>query len=510
MPTARCWTELRGGADDLGALLRLRSTSLDGRTRRRLRMAGLLLLGLTTLVVLGPAYLVGEERPRAGAILAVLPSMSLVFLALAAISAAASGGGREVIPREQLVAYPLSSTVEHFGALLLAPLNIGWLLQAWALLGATSYALGPQRWWAYQLPIVLWIVLATALGQIAGWLVEGVRRGPHGIVAVRVLAGAVAALGIVLAGTGSVTAVLDRSPTRALLLAALDGSAGRWSELLLPVGVLLVAIPAAVVIGIGPARWALGRPMREELRLESGRHPARRDPRTDFGMVLRVDRASVFRSVPLRRGLLMLALLPGLVAVAGSLEWRMLAILPGLVASGAALLFGVNTWCLDGRGALWRESLPLAPQVAYWSRAWVLFEVLLGAALLTALLGASRAGNPTGAELAAVLGATLVVSVQVVGASMRWSIQRPFAVDLRSARATPAPPVVMASYSARLAAVTTVTGLVFYGAATLPGPQYPVALAVPMLAWSTYRLARSASVWDDPVRRSLVVTTVSA
>lgn len=510
MPTARCWTELRHGVEDLGALLRLRSTSLDPRARRRLRGAGLLLLALTVLVVLGPAYLVGEERPRAGAILAVLPSMSLVFLGLAAVSAAASGGGRELVPREQLVAYPVDSTAEHFGALLLAPLNIGWLLQAWALLGATSYALGPQRWWAYQLPMLLWIVVATALGQVVGWLVEGVRRGPHGIAAVRVLAGVVAALGLLLAGTGSVTAVLDRSPTRALLFAVLDGSAGRWSELAWALGALLVAVPLVVLAGVVPARWALGRPMREELRLEAGRHPARRDPRTDFAMVLRVDRASVLRSVPLRRGLLMLALLPGLVAVAGSLEWRMLTILPGLVASGAALLFGVNTWCLDGRGALWRESLPLVPQVAFWSRAWVLGEVLVGAGLLTAVLGASRAGAPTGAELAAVLAAVLVVSIQVVGASMRWSIRRPFAVDLRSARATPAPPVVMASYSARLALVTTLTGLVFYGAATLPGPQYPVALALPMLAWSAFRLARSAKAWDDPVRRAVVVTTVSA
>ena len=50
---------------------------------------------------------------------------------------------------------------------------------------------------------------------------------------------------------------------------------------------------------------------------------------------------------------------------------------------------------------------------------------------------------------------------------MRWSIARPFAVDLRSARATPAPPVVMAGYSARLAVVTTMTGLVFSGLAEL-------------------------------------------
>ena len=57
----------------------------------------------------------------------------------------------------------------------------------------------------------------------------------------------------------------------------------------------------------------------------------------------------------------MLALMPGLIAFGGQLGWDRLTILPGLVASGAALLFGVNTWCLDARGALWRESLPVAP-----------------------------------------------------------------------------------------------------------------------------------------------------
>ena len=145
----------------------------------------------------------------------------------------------------------------------------------------------------------------------------------------------------------------------------------------------------------------------------------------------------------------------------------MLTVLPGLVASGGALLFGVNTWCLDGRGALWRESLPVPPGVAFAARAVVLFEVLLCSALATLALAALRAGRPTAPEITALVCSTLVVSAQVVAASMRWSIARPFSVDLRSARATPAPPVVMAGYSARLALATTMTGLVFSGLAEL-------------------------------------------
>ena len=85
----------------------------------------------------------------------------------------------------------------------------------------------------------------------------------------------------------------------------------------------------------------------------------------------------MWRSVPLRRGMMVLALMPGAVALAGALEWRMLTMLPGLVASGGALLFGVNAWCLDGRGALLRDSLPVSPRISFLSRTVVLTEVLL-------------------------------------------------------------------------------------------------------------------------------------
>jgi hypothetical protein len=249
--------------------------------------------------------------------------------------------------------------------------------------------------------------------------------------------------------------------------------------------------------------------MREELRLESGRHPARPSAGSDFMMMLRIDRGAVWRSVPLRRGLMVLALMPGGVALAGNLEWQMLTILPGLVASGCALLFGVNTWCLDGRGALWRDSLPVAPRVMFLSRSVVLTEVLLCTAAVTLCLAALRAGQPTTAEIVALICSTLVVTAQVVAAGMRWSIARPFAVDLRSARATPAPPVVMAGYSARLAVATTVTGLVFSGLAQLDDVRYAVSVAVILLLWSAYRLERAAQRWQDPVIRSRVVSTVA-
>ena len=227
---------------------------------------------------------------------------------------------------------------------------------------------------------------------------------------------------------------------------------------------------AAVVLGILPAHLASRRTPRDEQRLESESRQPLSMPRSDLLALLRTDRSSVWRTVPMRRGMMVLAIGPGLVAIAGNLPWPTMTVLPGLVASGGALLFGVNVWCLDGRGGLWRESLPVSPGLVFAARAIVLGEFLLLASAITIALASLRAGMPAPAELTALLCTWVVVTVQVVAAALRWSAQRPYAVDLRSARATPAPAVLMVVYSARLAVSTTLTGLVFSGLARVPDP----------------------------------------
>ncbi len=504
------FTELRRARQDLGSLLAFRRSALSRTHSRRLWWAAALALVLTAAAMIGPAYLGGDfPRERSGSLLALMPSMAVGFLALAIFSAVASGGGREVVPRDQAVAFPVSTTTDHLGALLMAPLNIAWFAQAWTLFGIASYALGPEKLWAYQLPLLLWVLASTAMAQIFGWLAEGVRRGRNGIVTFRLIVAVVFGWVASLIMTGVLAGVLDRSPTIWLLTWMLDGASGRWLEWSVGVAVLLGLGLGSALLGAVPARWALHRPMREELRLESGRHRVRPNPSSDLAMLLRVDRSAVWRSVPLRRGLAVLALMPGVVALAGDLEWRMLTVLPGLVASGAALLFGVNTWCLDGRGALWRASLPVSPRLSFYARALVLLEVLTASAAITLVLAALRAGRPTAAELVALLCATAVVAVQVVAAGMRWSIARPFSVDLRSARATPAPPVVMAGYSARLALATTMTGLLFSGLARVSDVRVTLFLTLLLLLWSTWRLERAAGRWEDPVTRSRVIATVA-
>jgi hypothetical protein len=249
---------------------------------------------------------------------------------------------------------------------------------------------------------------------------------------------------------------------------------------------------------------------RDEARMETDLHQPRPAARTVIGTLIRSDRASVWRSVPMRRGMMVLAIGPGLVAIFGNLPWPSMTILPGLVASGGALLFGVNAWCLDGRGALWRENLPTAPTMLFDARTYVLAEFLASASLLTIAIGALRAGVPNAQEFSALVCTLLVVLLQVVGASMRWSLAHPYPVDLRSARATPAPPAAMVGYSARLALCTTVTSLFFSGLAHVPDWRASVMLALPCLIWSGIRLVRTRRRWEDPMSRAIVVTTTAA
>jgi len=517
VPTATSWTDRTDWADWTGPLRDarhlVRFRLAQNRHPRRMRLMMGALVALTVVVTVVPAYLPGAAdyaHGRAFDLLLLLPSAYAGFLGLATVSAVASGGGRELVPREEAVAWPIGPATDHAGALLMAPLNIAWLLQSWLLLGATAYAVGPGSLALTQPIALLWLALATALAQLAAWAMEAIRRGPYGVLLTRLILGVVALAALVLVVSGRLTGVLDQLPTVrlvAVIAAARSGLSWGWAA---AVVVLIVATVATVLLGVLPARLALRRPARDEQRLETGHYPPRRHPRSDVLAMMRVDRASVWRAVSLRRGVFLLAAAPGLVALSGNLEWELLTVLPGLVASGAALLFGVNAWCLDGRGTLWRDSLPAEPAAAFAARVLVLLELLLASSGATLLLAGLRAGKPTVPEIAALLCCWLVVALQVVSLSMRWSVRQPYAVDLRSARATPAPPMVMVGYSARLAVSTTLTGLVFSGVAQLPDWQLAPLVAVPFISIAGIRLIRARDAWLDPVVRSQVVAAVAA
>lgn len=516
MPTAPSLTERlvfrRAGREiarairDVGHLVHFRSTTV--RRPAAFVSVGGVFLGVTALAAVLPAMVEGAGSSQGYALdaLLLLPTVMAGFLALAIAAAVASGGGRELLSREHAVAYPVSPTTDHLGALLLAPLNIAWLIQAWLVLGATAYAVEARHLAAAQIGMVVWLAACTAVGQVVAWTMEAIRRHRHGILVVRSLGLLVAAVAVALQLTGNMSAFLDSLSTRWVAVGLVDGFSPRW---LLTVGLELAALVVAVALGAIPAHVAARRTPRDELRVESGSYPARSMPRSGVSALVRIDRGSVWRAVPMRRGLAVLAIGPGLVALAGGLEWNQMTILPGLVASGGALLFGVNAWCLDSRGVLWRESLPVAAWAVFAARAWVLAEFLLAASFVTLVLAGLRAGVPTVSELTALLCTWIVVVLQVVSAAMRWSSRRPFAVDMRSARATPAPPVVMVGYSTKLAVTTTLTSLIFYALARLPHPEVSILMALPFLVWSLIRMLHARDAWVDPVVRARVVTTVA-
>ena len=490
---------------DVGYLLRFRA----GTVRHPwLSAFGVVLLGgVSAAIAIGPSYLPGAgTSERALDLLVVLPTALLAFVFVSIVSAAASGGGRELIPRDPAAIHPISPTTDHLGALLLTPLNIAWLLQAWALMGVTAYAVGNGLVLGAQVIVVLWLAAGTALGQMVAWSLEGFRRVPHGIAGIRLLNVIVLGVALGLQLTDRLIAVFDQVPTVRIVIAMVEPLTYLWFS---TVAVLFAALVFFVALGAVPAHIAAYRTPRDELRSESGRYAARRSPTSDLGALVRADRASVWRAVPMRRGVVVLALGPGIVAVLGNLQWSSMTVLPGLVASGGALLYGVNVWCLDSRGALWRESLPVDPRTVFDARALVLAEFLLVASVMTVAVAAIRAGIPSGPEMTALFSTLVVVTVQVVGASMRWSAKRPYAVDLRSARATPAPPSMMVAYSARLALSTTVTGL-FYSALS-QSDEWSLSLlfAVVMVAWSGLRLLRARRLWCDPLQRARVITAVS-
>jgi hypothetical protein len=514
VPTVPFSTSLHQAAravTDVRHLLWFRTAAV--RRKRAARVAVLVFAAITLAAAFVPAYLPGAgdvDHGPARDYLIILPSALAGMLVLAIVSAVASGGGRELLSHEHGVAFPVSPTTDHLGALLLAPLNIAWLLQTWTLLGVTAYGLGAHLVVGAQFVALLWVVAATALAQVLAWTMEAIRRSDNGVLIVRTLGVTVAALAVWLQLAGHLISVLDRIPTTQVVLGMIAAREGQSLRFVLTALALLAVIVVAVVGGAAPAHLAARRSPRDEIRAETGARQARRTPRSDLLALLRVDRASVWRAVPMRRGMLVLAVGPGIVALAGDLDWDTMTILPGLVASGGALLFGVNAWCLDARGTLWRESLPVDPTSVFTARGLVLTEWLMAASGLTLVLASLRAGLPAPHELTALLCTWVVVTVQVVGASLRWSNKSPFSVDMRSARATPAPPVLMVGYSARLALSTTLTGLVFSGMARLPYWNLSIAVAIPFLAWSLVRLAWVRREWLDPFQRARVVMTVAA
>jgi hypothetical protein len=493
----------------LGALVALRWRMVRARRTRR----GLALLAAVLPALLLVAVVGGQSLPRGQRLFDLLllaPTVFLFFVALALAAPLVAGGGNELFPEDQLVAFPIRPRTVFASGLLVAPLNLAWVAQVGLLFGVTAAV--SQRGPGVLLAVLTtagYVALVTVMGQAVAWAVVGVRQRRRGRAATRLLAAALALTTVVVMATGSATQLLDSSPTTRVVITAIQGSEGRHAGWAVGTGVLLALTWASHRLGVLACSWALRRttPVGRPELAPVVRRPHRS---TALAELVAVDQASVWRSTPLRRGLLVLAVLPGGVAMLADPTWASLALLPGLVAAGAGLLFGVNAFCLDGSGAVWVATMPHPPRTTLLAKVTVVGQTCLGAVLLALVLAGTQVRDvPSVAEVMALAGSVLGCTLLVVATCARTSVQHPHKADLRGPRDTPAPPATMAVYSLRLALVTTWPGLLFVGAGATGSWQVALAAFVLVAALAGRSLMATFRTWLDEVERSRVVTTVA-
>ena len=496
------WAQLR-------ALVALRWRMVRSRRQR----VGLAALGGLALMIVILAVAAGRLVPHDRSFNATLvaPTAFLAYAALALIGPLAAGGGNELFPADDLVPHPVRASTTYFASVVLTPLNIAWVGETTALMSLSAYVTGQRIGTLSALALAaMFIAAMTTCGQAVAWAMTGVRQTEWGIrliAAIAVLVGAV----LVWVAHAGLTSVLDRAPTRWVIVAMLQGAAGDY-HLWIPTAVVLLALAmGGLALGARATAYTLRRPPGPAAR-QQARALRRRSPAPTVGRQLRaIDRASVWRAPALRRGILVMGVLPGAATAAASVEWSALALTGGLVTAGAGLLFGVNAFCLDAGGALWLASCPVAPRDQIRAKAVVLVEVCLACSVIAVLAGAARArGHLTAVDVVTVSSNIAACTAAVVAICLRSSVLRPHRAEMRSTRATPAPPGAMAAQSARLATQTTFIGLAVTGVALTGSPAAPLLLALAIVLWTGASALRSMRRYDDPSIRSKVAITVAS
>lgn len=447
-------------------------------------------------------------QPALVAALELAPAAFLGFGVLAVIAPLTAGGGNEILPTSQLVAYPVRPRTYFLGGLLLAPVNLVWVVQLLVLAAETSYLTLDGNRLPGGVTTTAFVVCLTILGQALAWAVVGLRQTRTGR---RIVGGL--SIGLFLAAVfvirgDFVDRVLAASPTHSVVRAIEAGPGSRW---LVTTGVLVLLSVLGVLVGARACGWALSRP-NDATATSAGalvrRRPARR---SQLGELIAIDRASVWRASALRRGGLVLAVLPGIGAIGAAVPWQSLIVLPGLVAAGAGLLFGVNAFCLDGAGAVWLASLPHDPRLLARAKTIVLVETVAASIVVVLVAGSVRsAGTPTAAQVTAILSSALASGAVVVATCLALSVRRPHRADLSGPRDAVAPPGALALASARLALPAGFIGVILEVSSRTDIWWVPPVVAAPIILLALLWLSRSFARYAKPLVRSRIVQTVSA
>jgi hypothetical protein len=496
----------------LRPLVRLRWQMVRSPVRRGLIVGGLVAMaGLLTLMVVATVRTVPTiELPvdLTTQALLVYPAALLLFTVVAIVAPFLAGGAIELFPPSQMVAYPIAPRTRFAASLLLMPLNLTWLLQVVLLTFLVAVGGAGEVWlWTLAAVTAVFVLTATVAGQALAWTGTAVRQTRTG----RYLTNAAAAVLLVLAALNfnqdTLFSIANSSPLLPVLGSGLAPLGPRfWVTL-----ALLVAIAvAARSLGVLAVGWSLRLGQETSGHREGSRHRPRREQSSPTDMLTVTLLGSVWRSRPVRRGLLLLVVMPVAVAAVADLQWSQIVALPGLVAAGAALLFGVNGFSLLGGGAAWLGSQPIPEGALLRSLAVTITAVVGGATVLTtAGVGLFAPGTPTSPELVALLVGALASIAWITASALRHSVRSPYQADLRGNRDAPAPPGAMAGYSVRLAGTVGVLGLCLVATAQLGRPGAALMLGILVLLAASVRLLRTWLVWRAPSVRSHTLLTVA-
>jgi hypothetical protein len=145
------------------------------------------------------------------------------------------------------------------------------------------------------------------------------------------------------------------------------------------------------------------------------------------------------------------------------------------------------------------------------SKGFVVVEICLLSATLAVVLAGMGAGRPpTWPEAATTAGALVASSLLVAAVALRQSVLHPYRADLRSARDTPAPPVVMAGHALRLTVVASTFCVALGIGFQLDGARGSVLLVAAAVCAGCWHVLRTRARWEDPgVRRQVVVRVAS-
>lgn len=441
------------------------------------------------------------------AAVAVAPAAFLGFAFLAVVAPLTGSGGAELVPTDQLIAFPVRPRTVFLAGLALAPVNLVWIVQLIVLSGETAYLTVGGNGAAGALVLALFVVGLTISGQAIAWGVVGLRQRLYGRRAIALLGFSFAVAVVVVVRAGWSRRILSATPTHAVVDSILHGPGRLW---LVTNVCLLAGIVSATFLGSRACAWSLRRAS-DAATFNTVTVRRRAQRRSIFWELVAVDRASAWRASALRRGALVLALLPGLVALGTGIPWQPVIILPGLVAAGAGLLFGVNMFCLDGSGAVWLASLPHAPNIAVRAKLFVLTETVSVSVVLAVLTGSLRSpGLPTATQLSAIVVASVACSALVIATCMSLSIRHPHRADLRSPRDAVAPPGALAAASARLAVPAALVGMILQVSSGTGLWWLPPLIGMPVFLIAIAWLHRNLQRWCDAETRALVNQAVSA